>query len=204
MPDDKPDDLPEPALTVFLPAQLEIHGSAGNPEAFILHLIRRGSAGGFPVASYAASWPVLESQEKMDAWVERTLELFAKECQGVMLNAAGLLLRAEAARAMMENKLAPFTPRGIVRDFLSVMEKFMREQLGVEQGRPALWTHVDLSNAILEAMRALPAKYRNYEKVAERLRKDHPGRGPKSGASLKKMVANLDVDWMGTKASLKK
>jgi hypothetical protein len=197
----------EPTLTLSLPKSLEIHADGQSDVVFALHLIRRSATSETdwaPVGSYAASWPLLESQEKMDAWLEQTLVTFAKGLSGVMLNGAALFLKAAAARALAETGLAPFTKRGILQDFVSNLEKILRDTFGVEQGRPPLWNHVELSTAILEAMRGLSPGQRNYDKVSERLRASHPGRGPKSGASLKKMVASLKIDWMGIKRSFKK
>lgn len=175
-----------------------------NAAAFIDLDFGRGTLPYAPAARVGVSWSNFKNADEANTWYRRTKELFGEALLEVVREAMSLLLHEASNRALIEAGLVPFGKRAVLNMQLSATDKLLRQRLKMGAGRPPKWTAPDLSQAISEAMRALPKACRNYEKVAERLKEKHQGRAPKNGGSLKKMVRNLDIDWMKIKRDIEK
>ncbi len=175
-----------------------------TPEALQLQLLRSVEGGELPISSYNASWALLESEARAQAWLERTKELFRAEAGPAILNNLGLLLMVAGNRALIETGPALVDKKGILQTYVSLTEKLMRERLGLEAGRPSKWDADKLSKAIFDVMIESKDTSRTYDMVAQKLREKYTDRGPKNGESLRKTVKLLGVDWKKIKEMARK
>jgi len=157
-------------------------------------------------ALVAVSMPesIFKNEEQAQEWVDRTKNLFRTHAQDAIFNALRLLLFDACNLAAIEQNITPTDKRAVLHGHLALCEKFARELLKPEAGRPSQWTSDELSNAVSEAMHALPPRQRNYVGVADKLREVHGGRAPASGGALRQQVIRLGLNWKELKSEVTK
>ncbi|HEV7378024.1 MAG TPA: hypothetical protein VGN95_25310 [Pyrinomonadaceae bacterium] len=166
--------------------------------------LKKGDADYEISSSFGASVPVFETQEKANAWYNRTVDIFSAHVSMALTAALRLLIMDAGRLALYEAKLMPYGLKAILRDHLSFEELIVRDRWKMETGRPRKWAATDLTTVISEAMNNLKKAKRTYPGVAEYLQKKYPERAPKNGESLRKMVRDLEIPWMELKKEAQK
>jgi hypothetical protein len=96
-------------------------------------------------------------------------------------------------------------PKEIVKEHLESTRVRLVELLEATlKGRPAQWSAVGLSAAVVHALRSLPPRSQNYEGVAALLRERFGEQAPRSGGALRQQVSRLNLDWKVLKSEAKK
>jgi hypothetical protein len=154
----------------------------------------------------AVSMPeyLFKNDEQAQEWINLTKNLFRTHAKDAIFNALRILLFDAGSLAAIEQNIAPADKRGVLQSHLALSEKFARELLKPEAGRPSRWTSLELSNAISEAVQALPPYKQNYNGVADRLREVYGEHAPASGGALRQQVIRLSLNWKELKSEASK
>jgi hypothetical protein len=130
-------------------------------------------------------------------WANRFQEIFGATMQEAVVQALQRNFWDAASLSLIEMKLASYGKTEAMQDHLVVTEMQLRAKFGLppSPGRPPQWKPTELAGAISQIMVALRPDCRTYGNVAEKLMKLYPGKAPKTGESLRKMVKLLGVDW---------
>lgn len=68
-------------------------------------------------------------------------------------------------------------------------------------GIPSQWERKELARAVREVLRSVSnGRCRTLDKVAEKLREAHPGKGPPNGEALRKLLGRHDLSWRELKS----
>jgi hypothetical protein len=156
------------------------------------------------LAAVSVPESLFKNDEQAQEWIDRTKNLFRAHAQDAIFNALRLLLYDAGNLALIEQNLMPVNKRDVLHDHLALSEKFARELLKPEAGRPAQWTDIELSKAISDAMHALPYCNRNYDGVADKLGEVYRERAPASGGALRQQVIRLGLNWKELKDEVAK
>jgi hypothetical protein len=187
------------------PAPVEGEAQESAEHRFVLFAL--GDPRPFPYQALAAvSVPesLFKNDEQAQEWIAKTKNLFRTHAQDAIFNALRILLFDAGNLALIEMNIASTDKRGMLHGHLALSEKFARELLKPEAGRPAQWTDIELSEAISEAMNALLSRQRNYDEVADKLREVYGERAPASGGALRQQVIRLGLNWKELKSEAAK
>jgi hypothetical protein len=137
-----------------------------------------------------------ESPEQAEEWAERTfLELRAR-LRAALLSEATLTLTDEAHAALDHLGAAEANIERLIQDHAKSTERRLRERFDAHRpGQFSQWTRTQLTQAVKVAVHSLPKDERTIAKAAERLRKSHPDKAPKTSAGLKQMLRRFYVKW---------
>lgn len=107
--------------------------------------------------------------------------------------------------SLVKSGLTPLNLRRLVGIYGQFAGVLLQSFFGVPSaGRQRAWNTISLTFAVLDALSTIkPAKGWTYNHIAEVLKKEYPGRAPKSGDSLRKLCGALGVDVRVMKRELK-
>ena len=137
-----------------------------------------------------------ESPEQAEAWAERTFHELRARLRAALLSEATLTLTDEAHAALDHLGTGEANIEGLIQDHARSTERRLRERFDTHRpGQFSQWTRTQLTQAVKVAAHSLPKDERTIARTAERLRKSHPDKAPKTSAGLKQMLRRFNVEW---------
>jgi hypothetical protein len=135
-------------------------------------------------------------RQQAQEWINATHTSFKSKLWDFLTQEAARLQSDIANQKLDALGIEEIDMRDIVEQHASKTEAHLREILKLQGiGNFSLWTRLDLTRDVRDALKWLSGRDRNYEKVAARLQNLYGDKAPASAGALKQLLRRHKIDW---------